>query len=1665
MRKVLFSSRIAAWVFLCACGLHVLGASSISIVSAGQTYSQDFDALPSSGTFTLSSPLVHLGTGGATDLGIGALDGWYIANILDGTTSAAFRVDDGTSTAGGAFSYGTAGAPDRALGSLASTSTAPSNTPRLGALVTNNTGRTLHSVTITFDAEQWRAGNASVAQTLAFSYCVGTTSINSGTFKAVTALNCDSKISGTTGIALDGNLAANRRASVKAIISSIQWDPGVTLAIRWDDANDANADSGLAIDNFSIKVSTSAQKQSGGLVYLLNPNGGNHTIYGYAANESTGVLSTLSGFPFTIPNSRSVRNGSKSMYIDQVRRRLYCLTFLTPSGTYCSAYSINDSTGALTELPFSPLTLPVVSAALYNTVNVHPSGSPLVISAGQSGVIASYNVTATTATPATGSPYIVNKLYNSTFSLQNYAYFGNDSTGDNYFDGYSVDPQTGVFVRLTGAPFALGGPISARGCATDSSARLFLTSDDGKTRVFTTSNGIPTPVTGSPFTNGVTASQAALHPSENFYLMPGSSAAKVAVLSVSGSGAATTLTPVTGSPFSSGGTGTEQLAVSTTGKMVFAANSTTRNVTSFSMDTSTGALTQLVTQASNTLGTSGTINGMGYLPPGAGFSDLTVSIVGAPQFASGGQFSYSVKVSNAGPNIATNIDIGVDFKMPPNAMLLTADAGVGTYDADAGIWTLGSLAVGASVELKLTMSVGDFAVGSDTITTTASVLQADNSLLNPADDSATAIVQLQLSSLVDLTVTASAVPAQVVAGSGLHNVVHKITVTNQGPSVATGLFVSSVHTIPSGVAVDSVVATKGSYASQTNLWSVGSLSANASATLTWTDTVAASAAEAGDAIKTIAFVSAVDQPLDKTGDDQATATTSILRRADLKVSCSSPPSTVAGAGSGNLIFELSVQNLGPSDSQGIQMLLLPEFPEHVELEDLIPSVGTVDAQNGTWSIDSLPKGSIVKLQAIFTVGASAQAAPAAVQFSGEVLTSLTSLINTSDDVAAASGGIVHNSDLKVTCAAPASVVAGSGDGNLQFLVTVQNLGPSDSDNVTLNAAQLLPAGTGFVSAVSPGATLVDGQNLFWDAGSLQSGESKTLTLSYTVPASAAAAANAASVNAVIGAAGSTLINLGDDSNSASASITRNVDLQLSGVATSDPVGAGSGAGNVHHLITVKNAGPSEATSIGVPVSVLLPAGVTIDNYIPQAGTTFDSNILVWNVPKLLPGEACVLDVSMTAGVSAASAAQAILTQATATAVEPLLNLQDDVLKLSSSIVRNVDVALALDATPGTVIAGSGEANLKFILTLTNRGPIDATQLTISTQSVLPDGVSLVLSSVDKGSFADTGKWNIDSLPVGTAAKLQLFYTVAASAHVGMDVITVSAKVDSALETLVKTEDDKVSKKASITFDVISNPSAAPNPAGTGQAVNFTILTAGDGLSFLWDFGDGTQAEGASVSHVYAAPLTYNATVTINDGLGGQKPATLPVTVVAPLVGSGNDSDGDGFSDEIEIAMKSDPLSSASTPSGAPLTAPGELVVSKGAVSLNFTVNGKDTIQLSGTCTLPEGFSPANSTVALDFGGVSRMFKLSAKGSSSKSGDDTFKLSTSSKNPLDADFSAAFKKGSFAAAMSKLGLTPDAAQGPVTIPVTLILGDRVLQKSEVLMYVPKKGKTATAKSVK
>jgi predicted extracellular nuclease len=218
---------------------------TISLSALDSAYTQNFD--------TLSN------TAGSTT-NVLSIDGWSMTETGGGARdNEQYAVDTGGSTTGDTYSYGSAAATDRALGELRSGTLIPN----FGASFTNNSGSTITSLTISYDGEQWRFGgvHSTVADKLDFQISFDATSLTTGTWTDIDALDFLPPVTTGTAGALDGNLAANR-VSISSTILSLAIASGQTFWIRWQDTDATGADDGLAVDNFSITPHGAAAGQT-----------------------------------------------------------------------------------------------------------------------------------------------------------------------------------------------------------------------------------------------------------------------------------------------------------------------------------------------------------------------------------------------------------------------------------------------------------------------------------------------------------------------------------------------------------------------------------------------------------------------------------------------------------------------------------------------------------------------------------------------------------------------------------------------------------------------------------------------------------------------------------------------------------------------------------------------------------------------------------------------------------------------------------------------------------------------------------------------------------------------------------------------------------------------------------------------------------------------------------------------------------------------------------------------------------------------------------------------------------------------------------------------------------------------------------------------------------
>jgi 6-phosphogluconolactonase (cycloisomerase 2 family) len=222
---------------------------------------------------------------------------------------------------------------------------------------------------------------------------------------------------------------------------------------------------------------------SGRFAYVANgANGGGGSpgpsISAYTINTSTGVLTAISGSPY----STGANSDPEMLEVDPTGQFLYMTNLSTTAGNNGNilAFSINFSTGALTALSGSPFTGGVDNPF---SVAVDPSGrfayvtNRVADNAATDGNISAYDIDASTGalSEITGSPFTTGIF---PFSVQvdplgNFVYVTSASIfSSNNVYGYSLDATTGALTSLTASPFSTGAADAPNGMAMDPSGRF-----------------------------------------------------------------------------------------------------------------------------------------------------------------------------------------------------------------------------------------------------------------------------------------------------------------------------------------------------------------------------------------------------------------------------------------------------------------------------------------------------------------------------------------------------------------------------------------------------------------------------------------------------------------------------------------------------------------------------------------------------------------------------------------------------------------------------------------------------------------------------------------------------------------------------------------------------------------------------------------------------------------------------------------------------------------------------------------------------------------------------------------------------------------------------------------------------------------------------------------
>ena len=569
-------------------------------------------------------------------------------------------------------------------------------------------------------------------------------------------------------------------------------------------------------------------------------------------------------------------------------------------------------------------------------------------------------------------------------------------------------------------------------------------------------------------------------------------------------------------------------------------------------------------------------------------ADLSVIKTGNSNVHAGQAVSYTITVTNLGPDTAYNVTFTDTFSTPWFNLLINPE-----YSLNGGPFTTIS-------GNPWTLSLGDILSGNNDIIQINAIISPSaqagiiNNIANatsyttdpnPNNNNYTKLTNVD--TLADLNINKTAATT-VDAGNKL---VYTVVVSNSGPSDAQDVVVNDNVPVLSNVTWSLNGVNMGGWTDTANL---GVMKPGEVDTLLFTGTVPSGTVN-GTVLNNTAYVTSPTDP----DSHNSTAITNVSTLANLSITKTAASTVVAG---NSLVYTVVVSNSGPSDAQDV--VVNDVVPV---LSDVIWSLNGVNmgVWSGTANLGVMVPGQIDTLlfSGIVPSGTA----------NGTVLNN-TAYVNSPTDPDSHNSTAITNlttlTNLTIIKTGNATVLPG---GIINYKIFIKNNGPSDALDVHLyddinpsvtDAQYSLSGTTGTWSPWPPASG-------YLDLGTLIAGQNETIFIMGIVNQSA----NQDITNTAIVTSSNS-----QDMNSTVVTHLKTADIGITKYAsTTKP----NYLDNVTFTIKAHNYGPDQAT--GVQVTDILPNGL---KYISASVTqgTYNSTSGVWTIGNINNGSTVLLTI-------------------------------------------------------------------------------------------------------------------------------------------------------------------------------------------------------------------------------------------------------------------------------------------------------------------------------------------------------------------------------------------------------------------------------------------------------
>ena len=676
---------------------------------------------------------------------------------------------------------------------------------------------------------------------------------------------------------------------------------------------------------------------------------------------------------------------------------------------------------------------------------------------------------------------------------------------------------------------------------------------------------------------------------------------------------------------------------------------------------------------------------------------------------------------------------------------------------------------------------------------------------NPANNAATSTVPLVPSADVQLTKTG---PSNATAGT---NVDYTLTVTNAGPSTATG--VSVTDPTPPGLTLVAVTDACTAFPCV-----LGNVAPATPQTVTVTYLVPAGYTTPDPIVNTASVTTTTADP--NAANNTSTASTALAAPVtDLTISKTN--GVTASVPGTPTTYTIVVGNAGPSVATNATVT--DNFPAILAgvTWTCVGGGGATCPASGSGNISAtvtVPVGGTATFTATGTIEPAAEGAlgNTALATPGTGASDPTAATATDIDM------LTPQADVAIVKSGPPSVLLG---GNVAYTFLVTNNGPSTASEVVLGDAT--PAGLTRVSVTG------DCTALPCSFATLLPAEVRTVTVTYTVPV---AFVGRTIVNTATVATQTPDPVSANNSSTVETPVERRADLSITTTASPSVVNAGD---QTTFTLTVGNLGPAPAT--GVVVVDQLPLGVTLVTATPAQGA-FVASSGQWTVGTLAVGQSVTLTLLVNVTQSGIMTSVAGITR----------HDQPDPNRSNNSAVAVLNDADAADVAVRKTVDNSnptGGQDVTFTITVSNNGPRAAADDVVVTD-VLPAGLTQVSAVATQGTFAGS-TWIVGTVTAGSPASL----TIVATTNVATVLVNAAAKTG---QNSAQADRNPFNDRSSVTLNgsastnlavvkIVDRPTAA-----VGETISFSVGVANLGPAV---------ATGVTITDLLPVGLTLQSAAT------------------------------------------------------------------------------------------------------------------------------------------------------------------------------------------------------------